>query len=593
MKPKNLQSLLERLDSALSDFSYEQLNADEASQLRSSFQTFKDALRGNVSDDKSAVQDIRPKSFERQSAAASRNKVGSKAHESRLIAHVSHEIRTPLNGILGFSDLLKEGRLDQEQLDQVDAIQSASYAMLDIVNELLEYSKLALGLEKFQQIEFNLFGLIRDVMFLCNTLVTSNKVTLTSNIAQEIPEMLIGDTSKLTQVLLNVIGNAIKFAEEGEVHLGVTELEQKDGKHVLEFEISDNGIGIAKDKINSVFDPFKQAEEDTYAKYGGNGLGLTIVRQIIENLGGSIKLTSNLGTGTTINFTMPFERSLQKPAPDSISDTQAEEAEIKLRRGFRVLVFEDNILNQRLIAQRLEAWQCHIHITDNGHYGMGILEENDIDVVLMDLRMPGMTGFEVTQLIRGSGSQRIRQVPIIALTADYTIRDRKKFNSLGINDYLLKPFSPEELLKKLVAIENPGAGSTVSGILAQPKGPISKGENSLVNLDGMLEECMHDLCLLEELTLLFKHNNTEFVESAKIHLHNEDMDGLAFSAHKIRAGMEMIKANGLLTIIEDILIGCNRHPDWNQLEFLYVRFLNDYPKVEEAIDRVIEDLKES
>ncbi|MGI9549604.1 MAG: ATP-binding protein [Aurantibacter sp.] len=594
MKSKDLLSLLTRLESTLSDFSFDELNTEEASHLKSSFQTFKDALEGKVYGNNSTTKDNSPKSFEHNTAESGpKNKPRPQATESGLIASVSHEIRTPLNGIIGFTDLLKESRLDKEQLVQVNAIQSASYSLLEIVNELLEYSKLAAGLEQFQQIEFNLFGLIRDVMFLCNTLVTNKNVTLTSDIGQGIPEILIGDPSKLSQVLLNLMGNAIKFVEEGEVHLSIVELQQKDGELLLEFKISDNGIGIAKEKIDTIFDAFKQAEADTYSKYGGTGLGLSIVRQIIENLGGSINVTSNLGIGTTFKFTIPFEKGGQTPEQKTQSEAETEIDGVKSLVGLKILVFEDNLLNQRLIEQRLKVWQCHIHITDNAQYGMNILENNDIDVVLMDLRMPGMSGFEVTELIRSSSSQRISQVPIIALTADYSIRDQEKCNSYGINDYLLKPFSPEELLTKLVASQNRKGNSRVPEFLAQNDEPQNTEEDSLVNLDQMLEDCVRDIDMLEELALLFKQNTTEFLDSTKIHIHNEDIDRLAFSAHKIKAGLAMIKADGLLGIVEEIQNGCGQHPDWQHLEFLYVRFLNDYPEVEKAIDKAIEDLKQS
>lgn len=581
-----------RLESTLSDFSFEELNSKEASHLKSSFQTFKAALEGKVYGEIPTTEDNNPKDFNNYTGGAGlKNKAPTK--ESGLIANVSHEIRTPLNGIIGFTDLLMESRLEKEQLVQVNAIQSASYSLLEIVNELLEYSKLAAGLELFQQVEFNLFGLIRDVMFLCNTLVTNKNVTLTSDIGRGIPETLIGDPSKLTQVLLNVMGNAIKFVEQGEVHLSIAKVEQKDAELFLEFKISDNGIGISEEKINAIFDPFKQAEADTYSKYGGTGLGLSIVRQIVENLGGSINVTSNLGVGTNFEFTIPFEEGIQNQKLECASETETEADPIKMLAGLKVLVFEDNVLNQRLIEQRLKVWQCHMHITDNGQYGIDILENTDIDVVLMDLRMPGMSGFEVTELIRNSSSRRIRQVPIIALTADYTFRDQEKCNSHGMNDYLLKPFSPEELLKKLVASQNGRRNSGELESFAPNDEPKNTENEALVNLEQMFEDCMHDINLLEELAFLFKQNTSEFLERAKVHLHNENIDGLAFSAHKIKAGVAMIKAIGLLTIIEDIRNGCGQQPDWKHLEFLYVRFLNEYPEVEKALDREIEGLKES
>ncbi len=587
MKSNDLLSLLSRFESTLSDFSFEELGSEEASRLKNSFQNFKKDLQNRVYGEKSS--NGQPPEEDSQNDHPS--KTGSE--ESNLIANVSHEIRTPLNGIIGFADLLKESRLDKGQLINVNAIQSASYSLLEIVNELLEYSKLASGKEQFQRIEFNLFGLVRDVIFLCNTLITNKKVTLTSNITQDIPEFLIGDPSKLTQVLLNVMGNAIKFVNEGEVCLNITQSETSEANLLLEFEVKDDGIGIAKDKIDQIFDPFKQADADTASKYGGTGLGLSIVKQIVENLGGSINIKSNLGIGTTFKFTMPFEKGNQNQKTTGTSERKDSPQDLKSVVGLNILVFEDNILNQRLIEQRLKVWKCHIHITDDPEFGMEALENNDIDLVLMDLRMPIMSGFEITKLIRNSDSRRIREIPIIALTADYTIQDKEKCNSFGINDYLLKPFSPEELLSKLVAYQNYHERPVQSSESAKRAKVKSSDTSELVNLIGLFNDSSEDVVVLEDLVLLFKKNVDEFIANAEIQLNEEDVEGLAFSSHKIKAGLVMTRANSLLKTILEIQNGCNEFPDWKHLEFLYVRFVNDYPKVERAIDKALKDLKEN
>jgi len=584
---------LSRFESILSDFSFKELTTEEASRLKRSFQSFKAELYSKVYGetfpiDDSAQSDI----IENPEDLVAQNSVTPKETESDLIANVSHEIRTPLNGIIGFADLLKESRLDKDQLNNVNAIQTASHSLMEIVNELLEYSKLAAGLELFQKSDFNLFGLIRDVMFLCNTLVTSKKVTLTSDIGHGIPEIVVGDSSKLTQVLLNIMGNAIKFVEEGEVHLRITLCEQKDDQFLLEFEITDNGIGIANDKIDTIFDSFKQAETDTFSKYGGSGLGLSIVRQIVQNLGGSISVISELGAGTTFKFTMPFKKGNENNVSKTQERDETGRDNLEPLVGLKILAFEDNLLNQRLLEQRLKGWKCDINITDSAQSGLDFLEKNDVDVILMDLRMPGMSGFEVTELIRNSDSRRINQIPIIALTADYTIRDQEKCNSYGINDYLLKPFSPEELSSKLLASQNRFDGILDQRVLTKNNaGEVNR--DSLVDVGQMLEDCEHDLELLEELIQLFKKNIIEFIENSELNIQNRDSKGLEFAAHKIKSGLGMIKSEGLLDVVEEIRNGCNQHLDWKHLEFLHVRFSNDYPEVEKALDKAISELKRS
>jgi len=586
---------LSRIESTLSDFSFEELSSEEASRLKRSFQTFKAELQSKVYGEASIrVDSALDDKIENPRDLGLKKSASPKEVESGLIANVSHEIRTPLNGIIGFTDLLKESQLDKEQLNNVNAIQTASHSLLEIVNELLEYSKLEAGLEQFQKTDFNVFGLVRDVMFLCNTLVTNKNVTLTSDIGQGIPEILVGDPSKLTQVLLNVMGNAIKFVDEGVVHLRITLCEQKNDQFLLEFEIADNGIGIANDKIEGIFDSFKQAEANTFSKYGGSGLGLSIVRKIVQILGGSINVTSELGVGTTFKFTMPFEKGVENNPVKAQKGTMSSKDDIESLVGLKVLALEDNLLNQRLLEQRLKNWKCDILITDNAQHGMDFLENHNVDVILMDLRMPVMDGFEVTKLIRNSNSRRIRQIPIIALTADYTIRDVEKCNSYGINDYLLKPFSPEELLSKLIASQNHSEKSLGLEVLPQNYSP-DIHPDSFVDLSQMSEDCEYDLELLEELIQLFKKNIMEFLEKAELNIRNGDSESLAFVTHKIKAGVTMVKAKGLLSIIEDIRKECNQDQihDWKHFEFLYVRFLNEYPKVEKALDTAVRNLKES
>lgn len=593
MNPSNLLSLLSRFEATLSDFSFEELNSEEASCLKRSFQSFKAELHSKVYGETSLIDDsVKNNIIETSEGLGQQKSASPKEVESNLIANVSHEIRTPLNGIIGFADLLKESRLDKDQLNNVNAIQTASHSLMEIVNELLEYSKLAAGLELFQKSDFNLFGLIRDIMFLCNTLVTSKKVTLTSDIGHGIPEIVIGDSSKLTQVLLNIMGNAIKFVEEGEVHLRITLCEQKDDQFLLEFEIADNGIGIASDKIDTIFDSFKQAEPDTFSKYGGSGLGLSIVRQIVQNLGGSISVISELGAGTTFKFTMPFKKGIENNVSETRERDKSSNDNLEFLVGLKILAFEDDLLNQRLLEQRLKGWKCEINITDSAQNGLDFLEKNDIDVILMDLRMPGMSGFEVAKLIRNSNSRRISQIHIIALTADYTIRDQEKCDSHGINDYLLKPFSPEELSSKLLTSQNRFDGLLDKQVLLQN----NVGEINIdpfVDAGQLLEDCENDLELLEELIQLFKKNVIEFIENAEFNIQNRDSKGLAFFAHKIKAGLEMIKSNGLLALIEEIQSGCNQQPDWKHLEYLFVRFSNECPEVEKALDKAIRELKKS
>ncbi|MBM1107089.1 response regulator [Aurantibacter crassamenti] len=579
MKTNNLLSLLKRMESTLGEFSFDELTSQEATYLKDSFQSFKNDLQNKVNGHESIQVDV-----------SERAESNEPNFESNLIANVSHEIRTPLNGIIGFTDLLKESQLNTEQLLNVNAIQKASNTLLELVNELLEYSKLASGKEQFQEIDFNIFSLTNDVIFLCNTLIVDKKVNLTSAIKKEIPKFLIGDPSKLTQVLLNTIGNAIKFVDDGEVSLNISIAKQSSDNIRLQFEIQDNGIGISQDKINQIFNPYVQGDADTSARYGGTGLGLNIVQQIVKNLGGTICIQSKLGIGTTVQFEMPFSIGNQNLQPIVPKKTKVNSSALESVSGLNILVFEDNELNKQLMQKRLDIWNCNMHITEKPEFGINVLENHAIDLILMDLRMPIMSGFEITKLIRTHNSLRIRQIPIIAVTADYTIQDQEKCNSFGINDYLLKPFSPEELLAKMVVYKNgynmPKENKNNTQISKQNLITTDKP----VDLTILYDQCDGSLELLKNLISILKNNVIEFKSKAKASIHDKDIAALAFSAHKIKGGVAMIQANILLKTIVEIQNGCTESPDFKHLEFLLSRFNIDYIDIEKAIDMAFDKL---
>lgn len=515
-----------------------------------------------------------------------------RSNGEHLVAKVSHEIRTPLNGIIGFTDLLRESELSEEQIQHVAAIQSASYNLMDIINELLEYSKLSAGLEHFESVNFNFYSLVRDVMYLCNTLIMDKEVKLEVDMDTKIPEMLVGDPSKLSQILLNLIGNAIKFVTKGDIHIKINCIRQDHNDIVLDFNIIDTGIGISEDHLEHIFDAFRQAEYDTFKKYGGTGLGLSIVKQIIENLNGTINVSSTLGVGTTFNFELPFIVGVKLPKErdeqQQINITNRKD----LVKGMQILVFEDNLLNQKLIEKRLTSWGCMVHITDNALYGLNILENNKIDLVFMDLRMPVMDGFEVTRKIRSSKNTYVSQIPIIALTADFSIKDKEQCQYNGINDYILKPYSPDELLLKLTTnradmkmmdkLEN--ENESQNSIIIDEEAP-------KIDLKLILEECMGELDLLEELISLYKQNALEFIGNVKHHLQLEDYENIQFAAHKMKSGLAMMQTYSLHSIVVQMHKTCITDKDHKYLEFLYNCFLDEYPVIVDAIEVEMKKLK--
>ena len=599
MKSKDLTYHLTDLESKLSNLSFEKLTAEEATQLKKSFNSLKSSLEDKLVGAVNSNVTSGYSDTEKEVALSAKGNTSNtsvinnlNSNGELLVAKVSHEIRTPLNGIIGFSDLLMESKLSKEQEQHVSAIQSASYNLMDIINELLEYSKLSAGLEHFESVNFNFYSLVRDVMYLCNTLITEKEVKLEVDMDTKIPEMLVGDPSKLTQILLNLIGNAIKFVNKGDIHIKINLLNQNNKDIVLDFSIIDSGIGISKDHLEHIFDPFRQAEFDTFKKYGGSGLGLSIVKQIIDNLKGNIQVNSKLGVGTTFNFQLPYSCGTNV----SKEKNQQYQANINNRKdlvkGMQILVFEDNTLNQKLIEKRLKSWDCVVYITDNAQYGLNILENNKIDLVLMDLRMPVMDGFEVTRRIRSSKNAYVSQIPVIALTADFSIKDKEQCQNNGINDYILKPYSPDELLLKLTTNRaEMKIMDKMENNFENQSSELKKEQTPKIDLDTILKECMGEVELLEELVSLYKQNALEFIGNVKHHLKLEDYENIQFAAHKMKSGLAMMQTFSLHSIVVQMHKTCVSDKDIKFLEFLYNCFLEEYPVVINAIEMEMKKLK--
>ncbi len=583
IKTRNLLGQLSNLETSLNGFSFDELNAKEAKELKNSFNRFKVHLNAQIfgsSDD-----------LESNGISVEKKSTPNYSQENKLIAHVSHEIRTPLNGIIGFTNLLKEEKLTPSQFKKVNAIQTASYSLMDIINEVLEYSKLTAGTEDFDTIDFNLHGLIKDVMFLCQTLIIDKSVSLKINIAPSIPKILVGDPSKLSQVLLNLLGNAIKFVEKGHIKLSVGLKEMKEDIYALEFLVEDTGIGMSQEQLEIIFESFKQAEKDTFQKYGGSGLGLSIVKEIIEKQGGNIEVKSSLGVGTTFEFQIPFKRgkitNILRNKPKTISVQKG----LKLLGGTKILVFEDNELNQHLISEQLKKWDCKTFVTENASEGLSILKTEAIDIVLMDLKMPGMSGFEVSERIRALADDKINQIPIIAFSADFTAQDQERCQTSGINDFLLKPYTLNELMIKLLKRKKE-RNLTQASLKLLKQEIIVADKKDTVNLTPILKECYNDINMLEELVRLFKQNAYEFIGAVKIGISNQNFKDVYLAAHKIKNGLSLMNTKELKKLVIGIEDSCKKEV-MPQVEELFQQFLMLYPQNEEMIDVELAKLKDS
>jgi len=453
--------------------------------------------------------------------------------KQQFLSNMSHEIRTPMNAIIGFTKVLLKTDLTEKQKEYLGAIKISGDALIVLINDILDLAKVDAGKMTFEQTPFQLSASISAMLHLFETKIHEKNLILITKFDKRIPNTLIGDPVRLHQIILNLVSNAVKFTNQGEITLSTQLIQEDSDKVEIEFSVSDTGIGIHQSKISKIFDNFQQATSGTSRIFGGTGLGLAIVKQLVEPQGGKIKVESKLGEGSTFSFKLNFLKTKWN------TDFEAEIPEMNDGgKNIRVLVAEDIELNQLLMKTLLDDFGFTRDIAENGLVAIEKLKTNTYDIILMDLQMPEMNGFEATDYIRNVLKSNI---PIIALTADVTTVDLAKCVAVGMNDYVAKPLDEKILYGKILSlVKNPLKLVSGEELLEEVEiGEIVK----YTDLSYLIHRTKSNPALMMQMISLYLEQTPPLIKAMKKGFLEKDWNSLYAAVHKIIPSFSIVGLN--------------------------------------------------
>ena len=441
--------------------------------------------------------------------------------KQQFLSNMSHEIRTPMNAIIGFTKVILKTDLTAKQKEYLEAIKLSGDALIVLINDILDLAKVDAGKMSFEQTPFKLEASMSAMLHLFETKIQEKNLLLVKKYDTQIPKVILGDAVRLHQIILNLISNAVKFTNSGKITVSATLEEQNDKQVIIKFSVADTGIGISKTKIGTIFENFQQATSSTSRIFGGTGLGLAIVKQLVEAQGGTIKVVSELDKGSTFSFTLAFDKTNEEATAD------IENLELNNEiNNLRVLVVEDMALNQLLMKTLLDDFHFDCEIASNGKLAIEKLKTNTYDIILMDLQMPEMNGFEATEYIRNTLKS---DVPILALTADVTAADVAKCKTIGMDDYLAKPVDEKLLYNKIVSLVKKNNLNKKDALLEKVK----LKNIRYINLNYLNERTKSNPILMLEMINLYLEQTPPLITAMKSSFENRDWETLNKAVHKI------------------------------------------------------------
>jgi PAS domain S-box-containing protein len=501
------------------------------------------------------------------------NKLAEQTLKAReeFLANMSHEIRTPMNSIIGLSNLMdKAGELNKKQRSYLDVIQLNSENLLNIINDILDYSKLESGKFEIEKIDFHLPETIKNIVTSMQVLADKYAIHILLNIDSKLPIYVKGDSLRISQILTNLVSNAIKFSDHKEVRIEIEHIQESDKNITYRIKVIDNGIGVSPEKIAEIIKPFTQESSSTTRQYGGTGLGLSIVSKLLEYMGSKLEIESSPGKGSTFSFVLTQEKGSQV-------GIQEKSALTKLIGKYFILLVEDNQFNQFVAIDTLKDWNpnLEIFIANNGQEALDLLEKQCVDIILMDIQMPIMDGYTATKLIRSS-EKHWQNTPIVAMTAHASSMEVEKCMNIGMNGYLSKPFHQSDLFEKITqfiyshereAIADKNSVKEIDMEKTIPYNNLSMSSH-IVDTEFILNFTKGKIERIEKMVQMFLEETPEELINLEEYFHSKQYSNLKTIAHSFKPKYTYMGMSHLSEIAKQIEHNANVEENLEETKLL-------------------------